>query len=942
MRGPRARAAPPVRPSDPDAPPPTEGEVNEWLAILFEPEQVIEVRAPKTARPGSEGEENVVIRFKAADLAVVARKVLELSGHAPAIYVVLNGIDPNLPLGRRKDGANAGNIPRRRWLLVDCDPNRQVNGTVNATDAEKAAAYAVAMAIRAALVTLGWPEPIVADSGNGYHLLFRVDLPNDDPSTGLSKGILVALAARFNTPECHVDTGVHDAPRLVKCYGTWACKGEDTSDRPARYARVLSIPAEVVPVPAELLGALAAEAGAPASPKSADTPRAGADGTMPVIDPRTATDTPDSWLKTQLATAYGRIATAPIGERHATVLAQTRWVAGFLPLNLGFTESELEAKMIRATDEAAPERKGDNLRCVRDAIEHGKASPLDLPKRFQGDRPGGGSVSSVGPSDHTHARNGAQNGGCVGSVSPSPYTRPVFSTTPRPIVADLRPVPEFKPELLPEPFRTWALDIANRAQCSLEYVAVGMVIALATVVGRKVGIRPKRHDFWLVVANLWGMIVGRPGVLKTHALEEALAALRRLSATARERHAEAYLEYQRQRMVADAQSAAAKDALKKAAKKAGKDDAGLRKLAEEATSSFAGAPPTERRYVTNDATVEKLGELLRENPNGILQFRDELSGFLRSFEKQNRQMDRPFYLEGWNGTGSYTYDRIERGTIHIPALCLSLLGGIQPGPLASYLRVATSADGDDGFISRFQLAVYPDQDRPFRVVDRVPNLDARERVFAVFQALDELDPATIGAEPDDVGGIPFLRFDDDAQSFFYRWFETLETTKLRANESPVIESHLSKYRSLMPSLALLFHLVYLVYEGMAGCPVSLPAAKLAASWCEIFEEHARRIYQHAADGDIQPALTLAERLKASLPSPFVARDVQRKCWKNLGTAEEVQLALSVLEERGWVVSEEVPAGERGGRPTVQYHVHPSIMTGQETTEKNWGEYARKG
>src|SRR5438067_2294124 len=76
----------------------------------------------------------------------------------------------------------------------------------------------------------------------------------------------------------------------------------------------------------------------------------------------------------------------------------------------------------------------------------------------------------------------------------------------------------------------------------------------------------------------------------------------------------------------------------------------------------------ERRYWTQDSTVEKLGIRLQDNPRGLLIVRDELSGWLHGLEKQGREGDRQFYLEAWNGTGSFTVDRIERGTLHIPAL----------------------------------------------------------------------------------------------------------------------------------------------------------------------------------------------------------------------------------------------------------------------------------
>jgi hypothetical protein len=120
----------------------------------------------------------------------------------------------------------------------------------------------------------------------------------------------------------------------------------------------------------------------------------------------------------------------------------------------------------------------------------------------------------------------------------------------------------------------------------------------------------------------------------------------------------------------------------------------------------------EQRYIVNDTTVEKLGELLNHHPNGLLLFRDELSGFLHTLDRAGHENDRAFYCEAWHGTDAYTYDRITRGTLHIRAACLSVLGGLQPGPLERYLREVFGGGGDDGLIQRFQLAVWPDVPGP--------------------------------------------------------------------------------------------------------------------------------------------------------------------------------------------------------------------------------------
>lgn len=119
--------------------------------------------------------------------------------------------------------------------------------------------------------------------------------------------------------------------------------------------------------------------------------------------------------------------------------------------------------------------------------------------------------------------------------------------------------------------------------------------------------------------------------------------------------------------------------------------------------------PHARRYKSNDSTVEKLGDLLVTNPQGMLVFRDELIGLLASWEKEGREGDKAFYLEGWNGTSSFSIDRIARGSLHIKNLCLSVFGGIQPELLERYLAGISTSMDNDGRIQRFQVLVYPDR-----------------------------------------------------------------------------------------------------------------------------------------------------------------------------------------------------------------------------------------
>jgi hypothetical protein len=99
---------------------------------------------------------------------------------------------------------------------------------VSATEDEKKAARLRVLEVRDHLRSRGWPEPIVGDSGNGYHLLYRVDLPNDRGALELVQGVLEALAFEFSDGAVDLDIGVHNAGRIWKMYGTTARKGDDT------------------------------------------------------------------------------------------------------------------------------------------------------------------------------------------------------------------------------------------------------------------------------------------------------------------------------------------------------------------------------------------------------------------------------------------------------------------------------------------------------------------------------------------------------------------------------------------------------------------------------------------------------------------------------------------------------------------------------------------
>ncbi len=321
-----------------------------------------------------------------------------------------------------------------------------------------------------------------------------------------------------------------------------------------------------------------------------------------------------------------------------------------------------------------------------------------------------------------------------------------------------------------------------------------------------------------------------------------------------------------------------------------------------------------------DCTFEKLHEILAANPAGVLFVRDELSGWLADLERQGRESERGFFLQAWNGDAGFTIDRIGRGSIHVPKVCVSLFGNIQPARLRGYLSDAMrGGPGDDGLLQRFQVLTWPDLPRTWNLIDRPTNAAALKTAEHVFSELTELsanDPIRAAFAP-------------DAQELFFAWWTELET-KLRGNTlHPAMASHLAKYRKLMPSLAGLFEVADRA-SGEAAIDsqiaISLAHAKQAAALCDYLEQHAQRVYSCMIAPEMRGARELARHMKTrKLPSPFATRDVYLKGWSGLDNPQNARTALAVLEDAGWVRRTGNETRASAGRPSEAWLINPGVL-----------------
>ena len=842
------------------------------LPVLFTQDDVIELRAfPKGRKRTDAG------YFDGQHWPQLAEHAARLSASGAAVYVTLNPVDPQLlsRYSNRIEGyasttTTDKQVTRRRWLLIDIDPVRP-SGT-SATDAQLDAAKVKARAVYGYLNGIGWPAPLVAESGNGMHLLYALDLPNDDDATALVKAVLIALGERFDDAQTKVDRAVFNAARICKLYGTLANKGDHTAAAPWRLSKLLQTPARAVVTPEQLRGLI------------------------PAATPGTTAKAAASMLQSggfNLEDFLSRHGLAYTTDRHD---GSERFKLAACPFNPEHGNGE--AAIFRKASGAL------GFKCQHDSCS--AKSWGDVRDLLDGLRP----ASAAKRSKTQH-----------GAAFP-PLEDDAADTwpDPTPLPDALPPVQAFDPDLLPVALRGWVTDIAHRMQCPPDFPAVGAVVALSSLIGARAVVQPKARDDWQVVPNLWGLIVGRPGVMKSPALGEVLKPLHRLESTEREQWQLAHEAWELDTKVAELASKANE---RQAANLAAKDPAKARALLAPTDQP---TEPTMRRYVVSDSTVEALADLLVKNPWGLLIYRDELHGLLCSMDRQGQEGARGFYLTGYDGNQGHPVDRIGRGHSYVPRVCMAMLGGIQPGKVQSYVREAVNGGaGDDGLLQRFGLAVWPDIQQEFKLVDRWPDTPAKQAAWAVFERLNGLLPAT-DDDPQE------WRFSPEAQAIFYEWLIPFETG-IRGDElHPALVSHLAKWRKLIPALALIFALVD---TPDTNGVIHERELIRALAWAEYLRTHAERLYAAALVPETTGAHALLAKIKGGklcdgdgvLWESFTPRLVAVKSWAGLNSVDSVRKAAELLADYGWLVRETAPTGSAGGRPSERYLIHPALLAG---------------
>jgi len=406
---------------------------------------------------------------------------------------------------------------------------------------------------------------------------------------------------------------------------------------------------------------------------------------------------------------------------------------------------------------------------------------------------------------------------------------------------ELGSLPDMPIELIPtnHGFATYVDSIASAYSCQRSFPATMLLLSLCGLIGSKAGVNPYKKQDVVFYPNTWGGVVAPSGADKSPILNKALSPLMKLNEAIDKQYMS---DLAKRKVRIELLEKQVKEAIKN-----GDEPDGIAKLKEklEALKTCTG-----RHLVVNDTTAEALGELMTSNSGGLINVKDELAGTIVQWDRDNAQGAREFFIESWEGGRSYLLHRIKRGRVYIPSSTLSMIGGIQPAKLSRFVADALNEKsyGNDGLIQRLQMVIFPKQQK-YKAVDEETKVPDKLQAFFI-ELYQHLSQATESNR----GYVPLIyRVDESATDYWMKWLDTWMAMVGDENE-PHIAGHLSKYRSLMAGLSLVFSLM----NGRER--VALEDMELAAGWCDYLTLHARKMYRCSEEGTY--AAKLADKIKS--------------------------------------------------------------------------------
>jgi hypothetical protein len=454
----------------------------------------------------------------------------------------------------------------------------------------------------------------------------------------------------------------------------------------------------------------------------------------------------------------------------------------------------------------------------------------------------------------------------------------------------------------------WIVNAAIHKSCPKDYIGMSLLTATASLIGSSRSVAPWFGD-WTEPSILWSVVVGSPSSGKSPALDAVLRPVRQIELSFAAEHEAAMATFERNAETARVLQEKWRNQVKDACDKE-------TPAPEMPIDAMDPKRPIRPRYVIVDATIEAVANILAQQPRGLLLCRDEIAGWLSSFDRYTKGSDRPFWLESYGGR-SYTVDRVKNNgePIEIERNAVCIIGGTQPDKLTELLTTTS----DDGLSARF-LYCFPNTVQPQRpatvldygIIDRT------------FKTLSQLEP-----DEDECGRSSprIVYLEENAAEIFDDYRRRIQ---IRAEECfGLMIGHYGKYPGLALRIALV--LEYLEWASKDHWLEPKEISTLSMERAILFlEEYARPMAERCFADAAKPRVllhtaTLAREIRKRKARIVNKREIARE-WKlpGLSNYRHVEDAITELEEANWL--KHVGKTDRSvGRARADYLVNPAIL-----------------
>jgi hypothetical protein len=862
-------------------------DIAQWLRRVVEPGMVVELRILGVVDDPRYPAFTMSGYFDSDHLDELAREALKWTGKAEGCYVTINPVVPDLlaraanrVVKRAKHTTTDAEIARRVGLVFDADPKRPAG--VSATDTEKALAWERINRLVAELTRRGWPAPVIADSGNGYHARYCIDLPADDG--GIIERVLKGASARFSDERVTIDTSLSNSSRIIKLYGTMARKGDPTDDRPHRGSKVLSVPDSYEVVPVEPLEALAAEY-QPAGPQP-ERAHAGTPQTTALSSWGVPGQNGHAWTPEERARAYVFAPGFPdsiAGQRGHDRLYH---VACILIDGFGLSRDEAMPIFHDWNTEKArpPETERQIAHKLDDAI---KNHPTPTRHLLKGEQRG----QAHRDNDHTQPE-------------PEPWP-PLRLHEPPPALP-------FPVEVFPPTLQTYCQEVAATTRAPIDFVGAAMLTVAGAAIGQSVNLRLSRK--WREAPLLYTILVARPGRTKSPVIRIVREPLHKIDERVRKQSEEATERWRE---------------VKKAHDK------------DPDNNSPPGPEPPQLRAVVDDVTRASLVIVLKDNPRGVLDDPKEASAWTNSFnEFTGNGRDRQFWLCIYDSEPVQSDRKGGRESTYVPFPFCAVLASTTPAMLGS---LTEERGREDGFLERITFVCPDSRAFPPQHWNEAELSEATERIWT--DAIERLHGTAMVPAENDLVQPWSVKLTPDGKAPWVQWFNEHVDEMESPDFSERHDGAWSKMKGRAARFALILSRLWSVCGStsagdgastVTAAPADVSARDVegAIALVDYFKHQQLRLYHEMTNGiGSADAKAVLDWIRRKGIESFHQADVGNDLRRFRDNPAALVKALKVLEASNGLRPKVEPRSDsrRGRKPSPSYAVHPDLLRAPEIT-----------